>query len=276
MGMTIPVIYTVHGDVHPSRQRSNLIIRHVARSCDRVVAVSQHTADTMESFTEGAVRPQVVANGINLSRVVPIDKPRRESSRDALGIDKDSLVFVTVARLTNQKDHPTLFRAFAQALPLLGKARLLVVGDGPDRVPLEALRNRLGLEGRIIFLGDVPNINPFLAAADVFVLSTRMEGFGICVIEACYAGLPVITTELGSLKELRKAGLDIVLAKAGDVGSLRDALVSLINPQLRESLGRDLRERAAALFSVDRAAHQYFEIYNEMANNGRSSQIQRV
>lgn len=265
MGVTIPVIYTVHGDVHPSRQRSNFIIRHVARSCDRVVAVSQHSAESMESFTRGAVRPRVVANGINLSRVIRIDKQRRESSREALGIEQDTLVFVTVARLTKQKDHPTLFRAFAQALPLLGKAQLLVVGDGPERAALENLSSLLGMERRIKFLGDVPDINPALAAADVFVLSTRMEGFGICVIEACYAGLPAIATELGSLKELRRAGLDIVLAKPGDVESLRDALISLAEPQLRESLGRRLRERTASLFSVDRAARQYLEIYDEVA-----------
>jgi glycosyltransferase involved in cell wall biosynthesis len=133
-----------------------------------------------------------------------------------------------------------------------------------ERDRLEDLVISLGMVNKIVFFGDVPDISVYLSAADIFVLSTCNEGFGISVIEACCAGLPVVATALGPLKDLHQAGLNLVLTKPGDVESLRDSLLSLANPTTRMCLGRQLRDLAPLLFSMERTARQYLAVYDEL------------
>ena len=125
-GRFVPIVYSVHADLLRGLQRSNFIIRRVARSCDCVAAVSRHTASTVEAFTNGFVRPVVVRNGIDAERIIPA-RIRRGESRRTLSLEPDTLVFLSVARLTAERDHPTLFKAFASAAQQLPHARLLIV-----------------------------------------------------------------------------------------------------------------------------------------------------
>lgn len=270
IGLRVPVIYTVHASIFADLQRSDFIIRHVLRWCDQVVAVAPETAASIVSFTRGLVHPLVVLNGINLSRMAPSKGFTREAKREALGIHRDSLVFLTVAALRCQKDHPTLFHAFAQARPRLGDALLLVVGDGDDRANLQTLAIHLGMQDRIVFLGKRRDVVDLLLASDIFVLSSHNEGLPISVIEACCAGLPVVATEVGSLPDLRREGLDVLLTKPGDVESLRNALLLLADPVWRESMARQLADRARAMFSIERTAQGYLSVYHQMA--GRASE----
>ena len=262
-GLFVPIVYSVHADLLPGLQRSNFIIRRVARSCECVVAVSRHTASTVEDFTNGMVRPVVVCNGIDVERIVSA-RLSREESRRTLGLEPDTLALLTVARLTTQKDHPTLFKALASAVKLMPRTRLLVVSDGPERRRLETLASELGLQEEIVFYGEVPNVNVFLSAADVFVLSTKNEGFGICVVEAACMGLPIVATALGPLIELKQSGLGISLALPGNVQSLRDAILMMSDPGVRASVGQGNSHKARSLFSIERTADEYLNLYSRL------------
>jgi glycosyltransferase involved in cell wall biosynthesis len=263
-GLVAPIVYSVHADLLRGWQRSDLMIRRALRGCEAVVAVSKHTATTVKNFTHGVVHPLVVCNGIDVERI-PSARPSREESRQTLSIEPDMLVFLTVARLTNQKDHSTLFKAFASAAQQLPHIRLLVVSDGPERRRLETLATELGLQQKITFYGEVPDLKVFLSAADVFVLSTRNEGFGICVVEAACAGLPIVATALGPLVDLENAGLGIALVKPGDAQSLRDALLMMSDPRVRKSVAQGNSDKARSLFSIERTADEYFSIYSRLA-----------
>jgi len=108
-------------------------------------------------------------------------------------------------------------------------------------------------------------VNVFLSAADVFVLSTKNEGFGICVVEAACMGLPIVATALGPLIELKSSGLGISLVKPGDVQSLRDAILMMSDPRVRESVGQGNSDKARSLFSIERTADEYLNIYSRLA-----------
>ena len=263
-GLRVPVIYTIHANVQHGLQRSDFLIRRVAQGCDLAVAVSQYTAKAMQRFTGGVVRPQVIRNGIDLERLELTAGFRREAKRKALGVSQKALLLVTVAALNPHKDYPTLFRAYSEFLRCSGDAQLLVVGDGDERTELQDLVRRLGIHNRVLFLGRRSDVHELLAVADIFVLSTHGEAFPISVIEACCIGIPVVATETGGLTDLRRLGLQVVLTELENVDSLRDALLSLLDHQRRQLVGRRLRAQARLLFDIRRAADRYRSVYDNL------------
>ena len=263
-GLRIPILYTIHANVHRGMQRSDVLIRWVAQRCDRAVAVSQYTAQAMERFTGGVVRPQVIRNGVDLERLELNGGFRAEAKRKALSVGEKELLLITVAALNRPKDYPTLFRAYSEFLCCSGDARLLVVGEGRDRPQLQDLVRRLGIQNRVLFLGRRSDVHELLAAADIFVLSTRTEAFSISVMEACCVGIPVVATAAGGLTDLRRLDLQVVFAELENPGSLRDALLSLLDPQRRQLMGRRLREQARLLFDIRATADRYRSVYENL------------
>ena len=263
-GISIPILYTVHADLCRGIQHSDFVVEHVARRCEKVVAVSYRTAATVRDFTRGAVNPAVVLNGADLSRLAVFQHCTKLEKRAQLGIPGHTLVLITVAALNRQKDHPTLLRALAESLSGLGDACLLVVGDGPCRAQLQDLAARLDLNGRVQFMGLRSDVNELLIAADIFVLASHNEGLSISIIEACCAGLPVVATRVAGLSDLPSLGIPVLLTKLGDVRGLRDAFTTLLDPLKREALGRAGKERATSLFSIERTAEGYLALYQEL------------
>jgi glycosyltransferase involved in cell wall biosynthesis len=262
-GISIPILYTVHADLCRGIKHSDFVVERVARRCEKVVAVSYRTAAAVSDFTRGAVHPDVVLNGAEHSRLAAGHHCTKREKRAQLGIPERSLVLLTVAGLNSQKDHPTLLRAFAESVSDLGDACLLVVGDGPCRAQLQELAARLGLNGRVQFMGFRSDVNELLIAADIFVLASHNEGLSISIIEACSAGLPVVAT-LAGLSDLPSLGIPVLLTEPGDVRGLCNAFTALLDPLKREALGRVAKERATSLFSIERTAEGYLALYQEL------------
>lgn len=170
---------------------------------------------------------------------------------------------VSVGRLKYPKDPATILAAAAR----LGDRdfRLDVVGDGPDRASLEELHRSLGLDGRVGLTGTRNDVPELLAASAVFVLSSRSEGLPISVLEAMAAGLPVVASDVGGLREQVVDGETGYLVPSGDAAALADALARLLDdPALRGRLGAAGRARAERLFDLPafRAAH--LTLYREL------------
>jgi glycosyltransferase involved in cell wall biosynthesis len=263
-GISIPILYTVHADLCRGIQYSDFVVECVARRCEKVVAVSYRTAATVRDFTRGEVNPAVVLNGADLSRLAVCQQCTKLEKRAQLGISADSLVLITVAALSPPKDHRTLLRAFADSVGRLGDACLLVVGDGTGREELQELAVRLGLNGHVRFLGLRSDVSELLATADIFALASHGEGLPISVIEACFAGLPVIATAVGGLPDLCKAGVPLIFVHPGDVGELTNALIALSDPLKRKELGEAAGEQARRSFSIERTAGGYLALYHEL------------
>jgi glycosyltransferase involved in cell wall biosynthesis len=170
---------------------------------------------------------------------------------------------VMVARLSHWKDQPALLHALAglQDLPW----QLELVGDGPMCEPVQALAHELGLASRVCFAGFRRDIPERLAAAQLFVLISKWEGFPRSIIEAMRAGLPVIATEVGGVRESVVDGITGFVIPPGDVERLRGRLrVLMMDSELRIRMGAAGRARYERLFTFDRLVEQTTGIYRSV------------
>ena len=261
--MRVPVrVFTVHGWAFKAYAGlpSRLYLwadRLMSPLTSATICVSE--TERAAGFAARTCRPRstvVIPNAVDVEAAPP-----------ARG-DGDPPRIVTVGRLAAPKDALTLVRALA----LLGPIRFsaLLVGDGPDRAAVEAEVRSLDLEDRVELAGSRADVPALLAAADVFVLSSRSEGAPISILEAMAAGLPVVACDVGGVGELVADGETGLLVPSADPARLAEALRRLVaDPGLRRRLGAVGRARARERFDLPafRAAH--LELYaRELARRG--------
>jgi glycosyltransferase involved in cell wall biosynthesis len=176
--------------------------------------------------------------------------PRNEA-RQALGLPMEAYVFGNVGRLHPDKDQATLIRAFARAAAELAGAYLIIVGKGRLEQDLKALAAELGIGERVLFPGPVPAARRYFSAFDSFVLSSDHEPFGLVLLEAMAARLPLATTACGGAVEVvGDAGFTF---SVGDVDALAQVLRRLrnLNASASAALQARAEERLQALFTDD-------------------------
>ena len=214
--------------------------RRVYPWADGVIALSHGVASALRDVhPQLAGRVRVIHNA---GYDTDIELRAKESMPEAL---PTAPLIVAVGRLVPQKDYPlllTAFRRVADAMPV----HLWIVGEGVERDSLDLLARQLGLAERVRFLGARDNPYPYMAAADVFVLSSRWEGFGNVLTEAMTLGTPVVSTDCPfGPGEIIDGGATGLLVPSGDAERLADALLSLLSdPGLAATLGERGRARA--------------------------------
>ena len=181
----------------------------------------------------------------------------QKEARDKLGLPEQAWIVGNVGRLHPDKDQATLLRGFAQALPRLPAGSLLaVMGAGPLEQRLKALAQELGVGDSVRFLGKVPEARRYFKAFDVFALTSDHEPFGMVLLEAMVAGVPVICSDCGGGREVVD-GTGRLFA-LGNAGELAQALIAESGEHRdRAMLGRQMQARVLALFS-DEAARRSF------------------
>jgi glycosyltransferase involved in cell wall biosynthesis len=207
----------------------------------------------------GGLELPMIPNGIPLG-----DHARpasvREQWRRSEGFGADQLLLACVARLTPQKNHALLLEAIA----LAPGVELLLAGDGPLRGELQAQAQRLGIAARVHFLGIRHDIPDLLAASDAFVLSSTVEANPLAVMEAMAAGLPVICTAVGGIRELVAGGEHGWLVEPGDAAGLAAAIrAAASDAQHRRLMGARGRQRALSHFDVAVMTAAYQLLYLE-------------
>lgn len=235
------------------------------RLTDGLADVSTNVSrEAVKAFEEkGAVprgRMLAVVNGIDCEVFSP-DTSSRVKMRQSFAIDGEHKVFIAVGRLFEAKDYPNLLNAFAQIVSSLKQSCLWIVGDGPLRADLEAQVGALGLEGRVRFLGVRHDIPALLRAADVFVLSSAWEGFGLVVAEAMATETPVVATNCGGVAEV--VGECGYLVPPCDSKALATAMIEAANLSVEQvqAISLRARQRIVARFSLDRTVDHWLEIY---------------
>lgn len=167
---------------------------------------------------------------------------------------------ISVGRLRAPKDFATL----AQALARLerGSFRASLVGDGPDRSMIEAELEQLGLGDSVRLLGDRSDVPRLLAAADIFICSSRSEGMPVSIIEAMAVGLPVVASAVGGVPEIIDDERTGLLVAPGGAAALADALARLIGDRaLREQMGRAGRKDALQRYDLPPFRRAHLELY---------------
>jgi phosphatidylinositol alpha-1,6-mannosyltransferase len=245
------------------------IRREAFRSADRVFAVSRYTAGLVRSLGVDERNIRVQGNGTDAERFRP-----RESNvlRERLGLGR-SFVLTTVARLVPRKG---VDRVIAALRGLPPEARLIVVGDGPERPSLERLTHELGLGSRVHFAGRVADaeLPEYYAAADAFVLPATsvppdVEGFGIAYLEASACGLPVIGPNCGGPLDAIEDGVTGLCVDPLDVEALGAAMARFVRERTwAAELGRAGRERVLREGTWDRAADALYGEMQEITRRG--------
>jgi glycosyltransferase involved in cell wall biosynthesis len=226
--------------------------RGLSRLADRVITITDALRDfTVERVGVDAAKVETIHYGLD-------DLPDAWGVNPPDDVSADARVLLAVSRLTEQKGLDVALRA----LPLLPEDTVLVVlSEGPERGALEALARELGVEGRVFLLGRVPDVAAWLRRATVLVHPARWEGFGLAVLEAMLAGLPVVASRVSSLPELVVDGKTGVLVRPDDPSALALGVAkALALPQL----GAAGRERARREFSVARMADRTVELYRSI------------
>jgi len=237
------------------------------RATRRIVTTGERLREQVIRET-GADAANVVSipTGIDLERYRPGD---RAAARSRLGLPPDRAIVGIVATLRSWKGHRHLLRAMAS---LAAKDALLaIVGDGPQRAPLEALAAELSLGERVRFAGNQADVVPWLHAFDLFCLpSYANEGVPQALMQAMACGLAVLTTPIGSIEEIVADGTTGVLVPPGNVERLRAALDALLaDAARREALGRSAREAALERFGEARMVERMIEVFRAAAEMRR-------
>ncbi len=254
------IVMTEHGlqALMERPQARRLTVRYCRFASD-ITVVEQTQADYFHRQLGFAVaKLHVVANGV---RVPTRSAANVELKRRELAIPAGIFAFFYVGRLNPVKDLGTLLQAFA-ALPtdLAARARLYLVGDGPERAPLEARAAALGLPGRAIFLGARNDVSEVLMAADAFVMSSKSEGLPMVLLEAMAAGVPCVATAVGGIPDLfgEDRGLSV---PAQDAPALARAMASVASsPELRERLVSNATQNLRRHYALDAIVDRYLEL----------------
>ncbi len=226
---------------------------------DLVTAVSRYLADyTVE---EMGVRREI--------RVIPnaVDHNRFTSEGDSQVrlryAHPDEKLIIHVSNFRPVKQVEDVVRVFAEVSPRVG-ARLLMIGDGPDRPKAVELADALGVSGRVSFLGSFPRIEDLLAASDLFLLPSSQESFGLSALEAMSSGAPVVATNIGGLPEVIEDGVSGFLHDPSDVSAMAASATRLLtDEELHRQAATAARQRAITHFGEDQVVPLYAAAYEE-------------
>lgn len=256
LGLGLPVFYTPHCwsfvEGFPKARLYRLAEKFLAPFCDRIVAVSEdERVFGLASGVGSASRTITIHNGVrDRFPSLPISRPHSRPIR-----------IVSVGRFEEQKNQKLLVEALAELQEFPWE--LTLVGDGPLRQECEDFARSLGIFDRIDFAGYSDEVEHYLGTHDVFALITNWEGFPRSILEAMSAGMPVVASDVGGIREAVFDGVNGRIAEPGDLPSTVAAFRDLFeDPDRIRFMGEASRERFLRHFSFEVMFGNYEELYH--------------
>ena len=225
--------------------------------CAKVIAVSNGTAeDFLSVFPQFANKMSVIYNPVAVDEIQSLAKEWQDNL--SLLSDKKHVI-MSVGRLEAEKGYATLLRAFSE-IENCHDSLLVICGEGRERQNLEKLAQQLGIQGNVYLPGFVANPYSYLAHADLFVLSSSSEAFGVVLVEALAVGIPVVSTDCPSYgpREILANGEIGKLVPVDDVSALARA----ISESLKAHPDKEVLIDRAMHFSLQKAIDQYIKVLN--------------
>ncbi len=268
----VPVITTLHGtDITlVGADRSYLpITRYGLQQSDGVTAVSKFLKQaTIETFDFDEI--EVVPNFISPQHYQKvIDSPlRRELAPDG------EKILVHVSNFRPVKRPLDCIEILAKVVEKGGKAKLVMVGDGPERAVCLYRAEQLGVKDKVAFVGKQANIADYLGAADIFLLPSELESFGLAALEAAACEVPAIATRIGGIPEVVTDGDTGFLSEIGDTEKMSDDVMKLLNDEeMRLNFGAKARELAVSRYDTKIIIPQYIKFYEKVLNLSKQNNI---
>ena len=258
----VPVVYTEHNVVEPYHPLTRLASRATWALQDRVLAVSPDVARSARRHGGRRVPVQVVTNGIDTDR---FDRQRVDGGacRRALGVPPGALVVGAVAGFRRQKRLDVWLEAARRVRAEVPGAHFVLVGDGELRPDVERAVAEHGLGGAVRLVGVQDDVRPYLAAMDVFMVSSEYEGLPLAPLEAMSMGVPVVATDVAGVRGVVRPGeVGALVPFGGGAAGLASAVVGLArDPARRERQGRAARALAVGSYGLERMQRELEAVY---------------
>ncbi len=266
----LKIITTLHGTditlLSMDRSFQNLIRFSIDES-DGTTAVSKY----LRNKTYAEIHPnqsiKVIHNFVDPEKYSPRspDKPICSSfiNRIAPGGEK---IIMHISNFRPIKRVPDILKVFELARSAV-KSKLVLIGDGPERNLVSQMAKDLNIDQDVIFLGKLDAVSDIICMADVFLLLSETESFGLAALEAMSCGVPVVTTDAGGLPEVNIQGITGFLEPIGQIDELaRDTIRILTDSELREKMGTEARQRVLNHFTTEKIVSQYEDYYEKIAD----------
>ncbi len=253
----------ISGKFHTLRK----IQMKVCQSADKIIVPSKFLAEVAKHWGVKDENIKVVYNGTDFGPLSPPAGGEKERARREIGISGN--IILSAGRLVPWKGFKMLIKIMPELIKEYNFARLVIVGDGPDRDLLETMKNNLGLQNKVYVVGrkSPEELKTYLAAADMFVLNTAYEGFSHQLLEAMASGVPIVTTNAGGNPELIKQGENGFMVLYNDELNLTEAIKAVFD---REDIRLNFIEegrRTAREFTVEKMAEETIEVLNSLITN---------
>ena len=275
-GRRLPFVTTLHGtDITlVGLDRSYLpITRYSIQESDGVTAISNYLKEkTVESF--GITRDiEVVTNFVNCDVYTPIkDEEQRAQARHRLA-EPDEAILMHLSNFRPVKRVQDVVKIFAQVAREI-PAQLILIGDGPERSAAEWLAHDLGIQTRVHFLGKQERVNELLPLADILLMPSELESFGLAALEAMACKVPSVATRVGGVPELIDDGETGLLYEVGDVDGMALGALGLLRDRerldaMREAGRRTAQKRFCASLVVPQYVRYYEKVLQEQGTGNR-------
>ena len=257
-GIEVPMITTLHGtDItlvgnHPTYKEA---VTFSINESDVVTSVSESLKrDTLRLFNVDK-DIKVIPNFIGLQKTERVSPCKRSVMASA-----DELIVTHISNFRKVKrvdDVVRVFYGIQQHLP----AKLIMVGDGPDREIADQLCKDLGIKKKVLFLGNTSDIDRILCFTDLFLLPSESESFGLSALEAMAAGVPVVSSNVGGLSEVNEEGVSGYLCPIGDVQTMAEKAIYILSDKDRLAQFKQNARKVAARFDEEKIIPMYEALY---------------
>jgi N-acetyl-alpha-D-glucosaminyl L-malate synthase BshA len=263
----LPFVTTLHGtDITlVGLDRSYLpITRFSIEESDGVTAISEYLRDVTQREFEIRKPVEVIPNFVNCDVFCPADG----QSRRAEFAPQGEKVLVHLSNFRPVKRVPDVIEIFAlvhREIP----AKLLMIGDGPDRTVAEWMVRERNLSSDVIFLGKQNQVPELLRCADVLLLPSEMESFGLAALEGMASGVPAVCSRVGGVPEVLRDGVEGFLVEAHDVQAMAGRVLEIVlNPARQAEMSQAARQRALRNFCSKSIIPLYEDLYRRVVKNG--------
>lgn len=264
-GIQVPMVTTLHGtDItlvgnHPDYKPA---VTFSINSSDAITSVSQSLKeDTLKHF-EVKKDIHVIPNFIDLNNHNTI--PKNKCKRSVMAESHEKII-THISNLRSVKrllDIIEVFDRIQKEIP----AKLVIVGEGPDKQAAEDLATEKGIASKVLFLGKSSEISEILSVSDLFILPSEKESFGLAALEAMASGVPVISSNAGGIPEVNIHGLSGYLSDVGDVEDMTKNALKILETEESLNTYKENARITAKKFSINKIVPLYEKVYNECLN----------
>jgi N-acetyl-alpha-D-glucosaminyl L-malate synthase BshA len=259
-GRNIPVITTLHGTditlVGKDKTYEPVVTFSINES-DAITAVSNNLREETYRFFDIRKEIEVIYNFVDVKR---FDKKPLDAFRQVIAPDNEKIL-IHASNFRKVKRIDDVIKIFAKVQAAL-PAKLLMVGDGPERHAAEELCRQLGVDEQVRFLGKQEQMEDILAVSDVFLLPSEYESFGLAALEAMAARVVVISSNAGGLAEINISGETGFMAEVGDTEAMSNFAIQLLSNEADLSVMKEKAFQQACTFDISKIIPQYEKLYS--------------